>query len=76
MPQIIYTLTSNSSVQIGRAIQMLKGSVAATGFVHEACQRNNSAIFAKAWFAWANTLVGELIGQTAQCHPDLLRLSL
>jgi hypothetical protein len=73
MSQIIYALTSNSSVEIGRAIQMLKGSAAATGFIHESYNRNNSAIFTRAWFAWANTLFGELIGQTAQRHPDLLR---
>jgi meiotically up-regulated gene 157 (Mug157) protein len=72
MSQIIYALTSASSTEIKRAIQMLKGSAAATGFMHESYNRNNSAMFTRAWFAWADTLFGELIGKTAKCHPELL----
>jgi meiotically up-regulated gene 157 (Mug157) protein len=72
MSQIIYALTSTSSTEIKRAIQMLKGSAAATGFIHESYNRNDSALFTRAWFAWADTLFGELIGKTAKCHPELL----
>ena len=73
MSQIIYALTSSSNTQIAGAIQMLKGSASATGFMHESYNRNNPAIFTRAWFAWANTLFGELIGKVAQSHPELLR---
>lgn len=72
MSQIIYALTSNSSAQIKRSIQMLKASAAATGFMHESYNRNNPAVFTRAWFAWANTLFGELIATTAQRRPELL----
>lgn len=72
MAQILYALTSNSTVQIASTIQMVKASAAATGFIHESYNRNNSGIFTRAWFAWANTLFGELIGRTAHDHPDLL----
>jgi meiotically up-regulated gene 157 (Mug157) protein len=72
MSQIIYALTSNSSTQITRSIQMLKASAATTGFMHESYNRNNPALFTRAWFAWANTLFGELIATTAQCRPELL----
>jgi uncharacterized protein len=51
---------------------MLKASAAATGFVHESYNRNNAANFTRAWFAWANTLFGELIARTAQQPPELL----
>ena len=73
MSQIIYALTSTSNTEIGKAIQMLKASAAATGFMHESYNRNDSSIFTRAWFAWANTLFGELIGRTAESNPQLLR---
>jgi uncharacterized protein len=72
MSQIIYALTSSSNVEISKAIQMLKASAVATGFVHESYNNNNSSLFTRAWFAWANTLFGELIGKTAQQSPELL----
>lgn len=73
MSQIIYALTSNSSSEIKRSIQMLKASAATTGFMHESYNRNNPALFTRAWFAWANTLFGELIARTAHIHPEILR---
>jgi meiotically up-regulated gene 157 (Mug157) protein len=72
MSQIIYALTSGSSAEISKAIQTLKASALATGFMHESYNRNDSALFTRAWFAWANTLFGELIAKTAQRHPELL----
>lgn len=72
MSQIIYALTSNSSAEVSRSIQMLKASAAGTGFMHESYNRNNTAIFTRPWFAWANTLFGELIGTTAKRYPELL----
>ncbi|HMH13665.1 MAG TPA: glycoside hydrolase family 125 protein [Edaphobacter sp.] len=72
MSQIIYALTSTSSTQVNSAIQTLKLSAAATGFMHESYNRNDSALFTRAWFAWANTLFGELIGRTVERYPELL----
>jgi meiotically up-regulated gene 157 (Mug157) protein len=72
MSQIIYALTSDSPQEIGAAIQMLKASSAGTGFMHESYNRDDVKNFTRAWFAWANTLFGELIGRTAQHHPELL----
>jgi uncharacterized protein len=73
MSQIIFALTSTSSNEIHRAIQMLKMSAVATGFMHESYDRNDPSLFTRAWFAWANTLFGELIGKTVESHPELLR---
>ena len=72
MSQILYALTSGSSIEISRTIQMLKDSAAATGFMHESYNRNDSDKFTRAWFAWANTLFGELIARTVQDRPELL----
>ena len=72
MSQIMYALTSDSGAQIKGMIQMLKSCAAATGFIHESYNRDNSALFTRAWFAWANTLFGELIARTARQDPGLL----
>jgi hypothetical protein len=72
MSQIVYALTSDSGAQIRTMIQTLKSCAAATGFVHESYNRNDSAHFTRAWFAWANTLFGELIAKTAIHDPSLL----
>ena len=72
MSQIMYALTSDFGPDISRMIQMLKASAAATGFIHESYNRNDSANFTRGWFAWANTLFGELIARTAQQRPELL----
>ena len=73
MSQIIYALTSNSDAEVARAIRMLKGSSAGTGFMHESYNKDAPEHFTRSWFAWANTLFGELIGKTAQRRPELLR---
>jgi len=72
MSQIMYALTSNSSAEIMGAIQTVKTCAASTGFIHESYNRNDSSLFTRAWFAWANTLFGELIGTTVERYPHLL----
>ncbi len=72
MSQIIYALTSDSDAEVRNMIQMLKSCAASTGFIHESYNRNDSAVFTRAWFAWANTLFGELIAKTATQNAALL----
>jgi uncharacterized protein len=73
MSQIVYALTSNSSTEVERALQTLKVSATDTGFMHESYNRNDPTLFTREWFAWANTLFGELVGRTVQRYPELLR---
>ena len=72
MSQTMFALTSESSTEVMRAIQMLKACAASTGFIHESYNRNDSSAYTRAWFAWANTLFGELIGNTVERYPQLL----
>jgi uncharacterized protein len=72
MSQIIYALTSQSSNDVLGAIQMLKACASSTGFIHESYNRNDCSLFTRAWFAWANTLFGELIVKTVERYPHLL----
>ena len=73
MSQIVYALTSTSDAEIAHAVQMLKQSSTGTGFMHESYNKNDPSKFTRAWFAWANTLFGELIGKLAHTKPALLR---
>jgi len=73
MSQTIYALTSNSVAEIRHSLEMLKIGSAASGFIHESYDRNDPKNFTRVWFAWANTLFGELIAKLAQAHPELLR---
>ncbi len=72
MSQIVYALTSDSDLEIRTMIQMLKGCAASTGFMHESYNRNDCSRFTRAWFAWANTLFGELIAKTTVRQRALL----
>jgi meiotically up-regulated gene 157 (Mug157) protein len=73
MSQIIYALTSTQDDEIRQSIVMLKNSATGFGFMHESYSKDDARRFTRAWFAWANTLFGELIGQLAGTHPELLR---
>jgi uncharacterized protein len=72
MSQIVYALTSSSPREIAGTIQTLKAASAGTGFMHESYNCNDAKKSTRAWFAWANTLFGELIGKTALHNPELL----
>ena len=74
MSQTIYALTSNSLNEIRMAVRMLKVGSAGSGFIHESYFKDDPKRFTRAWFAWANTLFGELIGHLAETQPDVLRV--
>jgi len=73
MSQIIFALTSNSDIEIVRTIRMLQRSSASTGYMHESYHKDDPARFTRSWFAWANTLFGELIGKVVRTKPQLLK---
>ncbi len=70
---IMRGLTSNDQNEIKKCITMLKGSNAGTGFMHESFNKNDVNNFSRKWFAWANTLFGELILETSVSHPGIIR---
>ena len=73
MSQIMYALTSSSPQEIRGSLAMLKGTAASFGFMHESYFKDDARRFTRAWFAWANTLFGELVGSLAATRPELLR---
>lgn len=68
----MHALTSNSDDEIKQALNMLRQSHAGTGFMHESFNKNDAANFTRKWFAWANTLFGELLLKTMKERPHLL----
>ena len=56
--------TQNNKLGIAertRCRKMLMDTDAGTGFMHESFHKDNPKDFTRAWFAWQNTLFGELI---------------
>jgi meiotically up-regulated gene 157 (Mug157) protein len=69
---ILRAMTSQDSKEITHCLSMLKKTHAGTGFMHEAFNKDNPADFNRKWFAWANTLFGELIIKIYHEHPEIL----
>ena len=70
---IMRGLTSDSAAEVKQCLQTLKHSNAGTGFMHESFNKNDASNFTRKWFAWANTLFGELVLHTSQKYPAILR---
>ncbi len=58
---IMRAMTSNDESEIKKCLTMLKNTHADTGFMHESFNPDNPKDFTRHWFAWANTIFGELI---------------
>ncbi len=69
---IMRALTSADEREIRDCLAMLVRSNAGTGFMHESFYRNDASRFTRKWFAWANTLFGELILRLYRERPGLL----
>ena len=61
MSIMMKAFTSRDDAEIKQCIEMLMATDAGTGFMHESFDKNNAVKFTRAWFAWQNTLFGELI---------------
>ena len=69
---IIRGLTSHDSQEVAACLKLLQNSHAGTGFMHESFHKDDASKFSRTWFAWANTLFGELILKTYRESPALL----
>ncbi|MFV0605782.1 MAG: glycoside hydrolase family 125 protein [Niabella sp.] len=65
-------LTATSDDEIKWCIQTLKKTHGGTGFMHESFHKDDPKNFTRKWFAWANTLFGELLWKTFEEKPELL----
>jgi meiotically up-regulated gene 157 (Mug157) protein len=65
-------LTSHDKEEIKTCIQTLQKTHAGKGFMHESFHKDDPAKFTRAWFAWSNTLFGELLWRTYHEAPEIL----
>lgn len=61
MSIMMKAFTSNDNDEIKECVKMLLDTDAGKGFIHESFDVDNPAIYTRDWFAWQNTLFGELI---------------
>lgn len=68
-------LTATDDAEILQCLRWLTATHADTGFLHESFQADDAGQFTRHWFAWANTLFGELIVTLFQERPHLLAVA-
>lgn len=61
MSIMMRAFTSEDDSEIAMCVQMLLDTDAETGFMHESFHKDDPSIFTREWFAWQNSLFGELI---------------
>ena len=66
-------LTSTEDAEIFTCLKTLRNTTAGTNFMHEAFHKDDPAKFTRPWFAWANTLFGELVLKVHSERPQLLK---
>lgn len=69
---IMRALTSRDDHEIKSCLDTLQHSHAGSGFMHESFHKDDPARFTRSWFAWANTLFGELLLILQRQRPYLL----
>ncbi len=69
---IVQGLTSTDDREIRNCLVTLQRTHAGTGFMHEAFNKDDPKKFTRSWFAWANTIFGELVLKTFNERPKLL----
>lgn len=73
---IMRALTSTDDQEVIQCLTYLKSTNAGTGFMHESFDKDNAKDFSRSWFAWANSLFGELILLLYNENPSLLKRNL
>lgn len=72
MSIIMKGLTSDNPQEIRQCLRMLRDTTGETLRMHESFHKDNPAKYTRPWFAWANTLFGELVVKTAAKYPEIL----
>jgi len=54
-------MTSTDDEEIRECVRTLIDTDAGTGFIHESFDKDDPSHFTRSWFAWQNSLFGELI---------------
>jgi len=71
---IMRSLTSTSDAEVASCLRTLAATDAGTGFMHEAFEANDPLQYTRPWFAWANSLFGEMMLDVAAHRPQAIEL--
>lgn len=69
---IVRALTSADDAEIMQSLITLRDTTADTGLIHESFHKDNPSDYTRPWFAWANTLFGELVLDIVERKPKLV----
>ena len=73
MSIMMKAFTSTDDAEIKACVEMLMKTDAGTGFMHESFHKDDPSNYTRPWFAWQNTLFGELIvKQIKEGRVDML----
>ena len=61
MSVMMRAFTATDDAEIKACLEQLLRTDAGTGFIHESFHKDDAANFTRPWFAWQNTLFGELV---------------
>ena len=61
MSYVIKAMTASDDAEIAECLRMIRNSDAGKGLMHESYDKDDPSQFSRAWFAWANSLFGELV---------------
>ena len=64
MSIMMKAFTSQNDEELKECIEMVMNTDNGMGFIHESFNKNDPSDFTRDWFAWQNTLFGELILKT------------
>jgi hypothetical protein len=76
MSILMRAFTALNEHEIRQCLLWLRDTTAGTGFMHESFDKDDPAKFTRPWFAWANSLFGELMVKLVADRPGLLSGSL
>ena len=61
MSLMMKAFTSTDDAEVAQCLKSVMDTEAGTGFIHESFHKDDPSDFTRAWFAWQNTLFGELV---------------
>ena len=76
MSILMRAFTTVDEQEIRKCLRWLRDTTAGTGFMHESFEKDDAGKFTRAWFAWANTLFGELMVKLVADRPGVLSVAL
>ncbi|MGE5041702.1 MAG: glycoside hydrolase family 125 protein [Candidatus Levyibacteriota bacterium] len=73
MATIMQALTTEDTQEIAECLKTLKKTHGTTFYMHESIDVDDAHHYTRHWFAWVNSLFGELILTLHDKHPEILK---